>query len=220
MKSKDEQIKRAVVEMLYWDSRVDASDIHVDVNEGEVTLTGTVPSYGIKEASLFAAWKVPGVRKVNNNSFVRFPTTAKTLTDSQIEESIRKQLEWNDSTSRENIQVVVKKGKVSLEGHVDAYWKIFRALKLASDVIGVVDIDNKLTVVPTENIEDQVIATDIINAIDRSNLLKTEDIDVKVKNGIVTLSGNLPTRSLCESALEFAYNTFGVKEVKDRLHVE
>ena len=220
MKSKDEQIKKAVVEMLYWDNRVDASDIHVEVNDGVVTFTGTVPSYGTKETSLFVAWKVPGVRKVNNNSFVKFPTTTKILTDSQIEESIRKQLEWNDSTSRENIQVTVNKGEVSLEGHVDAYWKMFRAQKLASDVIGVVDIDNKLTVVPTENIEDQVIATNIINAIDRSNLLKTEDIDVKVKHGIVTLSGTLPTRSLGEAALEFAYNTIGVKEVKDRLHVE
>jgi osmotically-inducible protein OsmY len=220
MKSKDEQIKKAVVEMLYWDNRVDASDIQVEVDEGVVTLTGTVPSYGTKEASLFVVWKVPGVRKVNNNTFVRFPTTIKILTDSQIEESIRKQLEWNDSTNGENIQVAVHKGEVSLKGYVDAYWKIFRAQKLASDVIGVVDIDNKLTVVPTENIEDQVIATDIINAIDRSNLLKTDDIDVKVKNGTVTLSGILPTRSLCEAALEFAYNTFGVKEVKDRLHVE
>ena len=220
MKSKDEQIKKVVVDMLYWDNRVDASDIQVEVNDGVVTLTGTVPSYGTKEASLFAAWKVPGVKQVNNDSFVKFPTTAKILSDSQIEESIRKQLEWNDSTSRENIQVTVNKGEVFLEGHVDAYWKMFRAQKLASDVIGVVDIDNKLTVVPTENIEDQVIATDIINAIDRSKLLNTDDIDVKVKDGVVTLSGNLPTRGLCEVALEFAYNTFGVKEVKDRLHVE
>ncbi|MCJ7818069.1 MAG: BON domain-containing protein [Candidatus Thorarchaeota archaeon] len=220
MKSKDEQIKKAVVEMLYWDSRIDASEIHVEVTDGTVTLTGVVPSYGVKEASLFAAWKVPGVKQIKNSSFVKFPTTAKILSDSQIEESIKKQLKWNDSTSRENIKVTVNKGEVSLEGYVDAYWKMFRAQKLASDMIGVVDIDNKLAVVPTEDIEDQVIATHIINAIDRSNLVKTEDVDVKVKHGIVTLSGTLPTRLLCEAALEFAYNTIGVKEVKDRLHVE
>ena len=220
MKAKDEQIKKAVVDTLYWDSRVDASGIQVEVDDGTVTLGGSVPSYGVKEASLFATWKVPGVKRVNNYSSVKFPSTAKILTDSQIEESIKKQLEWNDSTSRENIQVKVKKGEVFLEGYVDAYWKMFRAERLASDVIGVVDIDNKLTVVPTEDITDQVIATDIINAIDRSYLLNVDDVDVKVKDGVVTLSGNLTTRALCESALEFAYNTYGVKGVKDRLHLK
>jgi osmotically-inducible protein OsmY len=220
MKSKDEQIKKAVVDTLYWDNRVDASGIQVKVNDGIVTLGGTVPSYGVKEAALFATWKIPGVKQVNNSSSVKFPSSTKMLTDSQIEENIKKQLEWNDSTSKENIHVKVKKGEVILEGQVDAYWKIFRAQKLASDVIGVVDIDNKLTVVPTESVTDQVIATDIINAIDRSYLLNVDDVDVKVKNGVVTLSGNLPSRALCESALEFAYHTYGVKEVKDRLHLK
>ncbi|MFX1559036.1 MAG: BON domain-containing protein [Promethearchaeota archaeon] len=219
MKSKDEQIKKSVVDMLYLNSRVDASDIHVEVTDGVVTMRGTVPSYGIKEAALFAAWKVPGVKKVNNDSFVRFPSTAKILTDSQIEDSIKKQIEWNGSTSRENIHVKVKKGKVTLQGHVDAYWKTFRAQQLASDVIGVTDIENKLTVVPTETVTDQVIATDIINAIDKSYLVSADDVDVKVKDGIVTLSGKLDTRAACDAALECAYNTFGVTDVKDRLNI-
>jgi len=220
MKTKDEQIKKSVVDTLYWDSRVDSSDIHVEVTDGIVTLRGTVPSYGVKEAALFDAWKVPGVKKVNNDSFVRFPSTAKTLTDSQIEESINKQLKWNDSTSDENIHVKVKKGEVILEGHVDAYWKIFRAQQIASSVLGVIDIDNKLTVVPTEAITDQVIATDIMNAIDRSYAVNAEDVNVEVNDGIVTLSGKLPNRGAYETALECAYNTFGVKDIKDRLNLQ
>jgi osmotically-inducible protein OsmY len=220
MKTKDEQIKKTVVDMLYWDSRVDASDIHVEVTEGEVTLRGTVPSYAVKEAALFDTWKVPGVKKVNNNSFVKFPSTAKTLTDSEIEKSIKKQLEWNDSTSNENIHVTVKKGVVTLEGHVDAYWKTFRAQQIISDVIGVVDIDNKLAVVPTETITDQVIATDIVNAMDRSYAVNTDDVNVEVEDGIVTLSGTMLTRASYDAALECAFNTFGVKDVKDRLHLK
>jgi osmotically-inducible protein OsmY len=220
MKSKDEQIKKAVVDILYWDSRVDASDIDVEVKEGIVTLRGTVPSYAIKEAALFDVWKIPGVKKVNNNSFVRFPTSAKTLSDSEIEMNIAKLLGWNDSTRDENIHVKVKKGEVTLEGHVDAYWKLFRAQQLASDVVGVVDIENKLAVVPTEAVTDQIIATDIMNAIDRNYIVNTDDVDVKTKDGIVTLSGKLPTRAACEAALECAYNTNGVKGVKDRLHIK
>ncbi|MFW9812358.1 MAG: BON domain-containing protein [Candidatus Thorarchaeota archaeon] len=220
MKTKDEQIKKAVVDMLYWDNRVDASDIHVEVKDGVVALTGSVPSYGVKEAALFAAWKVPGVKKVDNNSFVKFPATAKLLTDSQIKDSIEKQLTWNDSTRNENIQVRVKKGEVKLEGHVDAYWKTFRAQQLASDVTGVIDIENKLTVVPTATVTDQVIATEVINAIDRSYAVNVDDVEVKVKDGIVTISGELPHRSAYEAALECAYNTFGVKNVEDRLNLK
>lgn len=220
MKSKDEQIKKAVVDMLYWDNRVDASDIDVEVTEGTVTLRGTVPSYAIKEAALFDTWKVPGVKKVNNNSFVKFPSTAKTLTDLQIETSIKKQLEWNDSTSKENIHVKVKKGEVTLEGHVDAYWKTFRAQQIASDVIGVIDIENRLTVVPTETVADQVIATSIIDAIERNYIVNADNVDVKVKDGIVTLSGKLETRASCDAALECAYNTLGVIDVKDRLNLK
>lgn len=220
MKSKDEQIKKAVVDMLYWDSRIDASDIDVEVTDGEVTLRGTVPSYAVKEAALFDTWKIPGVKKVNNNSFVRFPSTVKTLSDPDIETSIAKQLEWNDSTRNENIHVKVKKGEVMLEGHVDAYWKVFRAQQITSGVMGVVDIENKLTVVPTETVADQVIATSIMNAIDRSYAVNVDDVDVKVKDGIVTLSGKLSTRAACETALECAYNTHGVRDVKDRLHIK
>jgi osmotically-inducible protein OsmY len=220
MKSKDEQIKKAVVDMLYWDNRVDASDIHVEVKDGIVALTGSVPSYGVKEAALFAAWKVPGVKKVDNNSFVKFPATAKLLSDSQIKESIEKQLTWNDSTSNENIQVRVKKGEVTLEGHVDAYWKTFRAQQLASDVTGVIDIENKLTVVPTAAVTDQVIATEVINAIDRSYAVNMDDVEVKVNDGIVTISGELPNRAAYEAALECTYNTFGVKNVEDRLNLK
>ena len=80
MKTKDEQIKKAVVDMLYWDNRVDASNIDVEVTDGAVTLRGTVPSYTIKEAALFDAWKVIGVKKVDNNCYVKFPSTAKPLT--------------------------------------------------------------------------------------------------------------------------------------------
>jgi osmotically-inducible protein OsmY len=220
MKTKDEQIKKLVVDTLYWDSRVDVSDVDVEVKDGIVTLRGTVPSYAIKQAALFDVWKVPGVRKVDNNSFVRFPSTAKTLTDAEIEASIMKQLDWNSSTSNENIQVQVKKGEVKLEGHVDAYWKILRAQQIASDIIGVIEIENKLTVVPTEAVTDQVVATDIVNAIDRSQDVNAKEVDVRVKDGIVTLSGTLLSHSAREAALECAYNTYGVKDVRNRLNLK
>jgi len=46
----DEKIKKQVVDQLYWDARVDASDVKVEVSDRNVILTGTVPSYGVRQA--------------------------------------------------------------------------------------------------------------------------------------------------------------------------
>lgn len=40
----DEEIKRDLVDELYWDYRVDASNVKAEVSDGKVRLTGTVPS--------------------------------------------------------------------------------------------------------------------------------------------------------------------------------
>ncbi|TFF85228.1 BON domain-containing protein, partial [Candidatus Heimdallarchaeota archaeon] len=39
----DEEIKKKLTDQLYWDTRVDASDIDIDVNGSSVTLSGKVP---------------------------------------------------------------------------------------------------------------------------------------------------------------------------------
>lgn len=45
MQKIDVKLKKDVVDSLYWDSRVDASRIKVDVADGKVTLTGTLSDH-------------------------------------------------------------------------------------------------------------------------------------------------------------------------------
>lgn len=47
----DEKIKKNVTDQLYWDHRVDASDVQIEVDEGVVTLSGNVPSFTAKDAA-------------------------------------------------------------------------------------------------------------------------------------------------------------------------
>lgn len=64
---KDEDLERRVSRLLYKDGRVDASDIEVQVKDGEVTLSGTVQSRELKnylEDRIES--EVDGVREVNN----------------------------------------------------------------------------------------------------------------------------------------------------------
>jgi hypothetical protein len=62
----DDRVRDEVCERLTDDSSVDASDISVDVNDGDVTLTGTVASRQQKRSAADCIDRVPGVRDVFN----------------------------------------------------------------------------------------------------------------------------------------------------------
>jgi len=67
MQRPDEDIKRDVETALFYDTWVNSYQVHVDVKDGVVTLTGTVDSSFEKRAAGDDAWEVPGVRDVRNN---------------------------------------------------------------------------------------------------------------------------------------------------------
>ncbi len=62
----DEQIKAVIEEVLTDDPWLDASGIQVSVQQGIVTLTGTVPSREAKRRAEALAERVGGVRDARN----------------------------------------------------------------------------------------------------------------------------------------------------------
>ncbi|MFO7783893.1 MAG: BON domain-containing protein [Thermodesulfobacteriota bacterium] len=62
----DERIKKDVVDELYWDDRVNASEVYVEVSNGTVTLRGEVPTYFSKTAAHDDALEILGVVSVRN----------------------------------------------------------------------------------------------------------------------------------------------------------
>jgi osmotically-inducible protein OsmY len=215
----DEQIKKDIVDELYWDYRVDASDVKVEVADGQVTLTGTVPTYTAQEAATTATWGIVGVQEVTNLLTVRFPDTFDIPTDTQIKGDVERRLTWNPEVYSVDVDVSVLGGVVTLEGTVDAYWKRWRAEDLASQVRGVVDIENHLTVVPSGSFVDKDIATDIEAALERNLYVDAEDITVEVEEGRVTLSGTVPTYYGRARAYEAALYTPGVVAVDNNVAV-
>jgi len=63
----DDRIKEQVSDRLMDDDDIDATEIIVEVKNGEVTLTGTVNSRQEKRAAEDAAEQTPGVREVQNH---------------------------------------------------------------------------------------------------------------------------------------------------------
>ena len=76
MTHNDDRIKNDVAAQLNRNTRVDSSAVKVEVTDGVVSLSGTLPSLSLGMAAVEIAEKVAGVRSVINNLEVRVPKPA------------------------------------------------------------------------------------------------------------------------------------------------
>ncbi|HEX8948255.1 MAG TPA: BON domain-containing protein [Dissulfurispiraceae bacterium] len=215
----DDDIKRDVTEQLYWDGRVDASNIRVEVSGGTVRLDGAVPSYSARQAAYVSALSVPGVASVENNLIVRYPEGAAKPADNDIKSSIENIFKWSADVDPKDVAVSVSAGAVTLRGAVGSYWQKIRAEELAANVGGVLGVTDELAVVPTEEVSDSSIGDYIMAALDRIAEIDPNTLDVKVENGVVTLSGRVPDWGMYHTVRDIARYTPGVVNVIDYLIV-
>ncbi len=213
----DKFITQDILDALSWDSRVDASRVTVTVDRGVATLTGTVPSYSARAAVTEDAWAIAGVREIRNE--LKLDLREEVPSDNEIKSSIERLFTSDSDLYPFDLNVSVEEGWVTLEGTVDAFWKKVRAEDLALGMRGVINLTNKIAVVPTEATADEILAEIIIHALDRNIYVNVDDIDVTVENGTVTLNGAVPTWTAKRAAHDVARFTLGVKEVKDRITV-
>lgn len=212
----DEQIKQKIEEELFWDSRIDDSKINVEVEDGIVKLKGEVSSCSQMFSAENSVWHIPGVGGVNNELNV---VLTETPIDDQILDAVKNILTWSPYIDSSKIKISVDGGLVTLEGSVDTYWKKMRAENIVFDIKGVNQVSNKLSIVPTKDFVDEQIANSIVSAIDRNLNIDAEIVDIKVENGIVTLSGNVPTYAAYKAAYNAAAYTSGVIDIIDNLTI-
>jgi len=215
--STDEVIKSKVVDQLRFDAKVDASDIKVEVDNNKVTLEGSVSSFSGKTSAEDDAYLISGVFDVENNLEVEFEVPPAIPTDDEIETRINNTLLWNTEINSQNINVEVENQWVTLTGDVDSYWKKYLAENKTLNVRGVVGVTNEIVVVPTEKGTDEAIAEDIIKAIERNVNVLADNVTVKVEDGKVTLTGEVPSWSAKNSAFIAASSAWGVKEVENKI---
>jgi osmotically-inducible protein OsmY len=215
-----EEIKKDIVDQLYWDSRIDASNVKVEVSDNKVTLTGRVHSYTAKLAAETDALTIPQVDSVKNNLEIQHPIGVKLPTDVEIQGNIVNNLIWNTNIDSANINVSVDRGVVTLEGSVTSYWQKILSEKLTYDITGVLSSVNKLSVVPTENIIDESIAKAITTSLDRNPNIDVDSVNVKVEEGVITLSGSVPNWAAYYDTLSSARHTVGVINVINNLVIE
>jgi osmotically-inducible protein OsmY len=214
----DAQIQTDVLNELRWDHTVDATEVGVQVNGGIVTFTGTVNAYPKKFAARDAAHRVWGVLDVVDDMKVRLPTTSE-RTDEAIAKALRHALEWDVLVPDNRIRTTVSHGVVTLEGQVDTWTQRQDAEFCAQRLTGVKGVVNRIAVVGPE-IDAAEIKHAIEEALERQTEREAKRIGVSVRNGVVTLSGNLRSWGEKNAIERVAAYSQGVRRVDDRTTVD
>lgn len=219
MTQPDEQIKINVVNHLNWNNRVNDTNIKVDVFEGKVVLSGNVSHYAEKKVAALAAGDVIGVSEVINKIKVILPNVYNMPFDEDIKFNAERVLRFNSVIDMAHIQIFVERGFLKLKGYVDAYWKKDEVERLVIGLAGVIEIENLISVVPTQSLVDAVIAKHIQDAFDRVLSINVNKLTVQVANGIVTLNGKLASSIQRSFAHNIASATLGVVGIKNQIIV-
>ncbi|HEX3019825.1 MAG TPA: BON domain-containing protein [Chitinispirillaceae bacterium] len=212
-----EEIKKNIVDQLFWDARVDASTISIDFVDGTVCLNGTAATFLARQAAEEDVWAIAGITSVQNNIAVKKPYAYKLPSDSEIKNMLTSILQWDPDIDSGDILINVENGNIILDGSVPAFWQKVRVEELATEIDGVIHLHNRLTVVPSAHYVDELIARDVVAAIDRSADTNINNINVQVNDGRVILSGSVSNFRVKKSAEDCARYTDGVIDVINNL---
>lgn len=212
----DQEIKTAVERAFLSDPRIESFDLQATVEDGVVTIKGTVNNLKAKKAAAAVAQNTQGVWRVENNLKVRVDEMPE---DETIAERVRNQFQQDPWIERYDLSVNVINGSVYLYGTVDTHFERQQAADLASKVKGVINVVNNLEVEQTYAFKtDWEIKEDVIDQFYWSPVLVNENIDVEVEDGVVTLTGEVDTWNEFNAATTNALEA-GAKRVRNQLQI-
>lgn len=143
-------------------------------------------------------------------------------TDSQIQQDVQAELQWQPFLEASEIGVAVKNGVVTLSGTVDTYAKKLAAEKAAKSIDGVKAVAEDIVVrlFPNAEKNDTDLATAVMNALKWHSVVTDEKIKIKVEDGWVTLEGTAEWGFQKEAAERAIENLKGVKGIINNIKIE
>jgi len=215
MKS-DIELKREVEDELRWEPRVDAAAIGVAVEDGVVTLSGSVDSWAEKWAAEHAVKRVAGVAAVAEEIEVRLPVHSR-RTDADVARAAANALAWNTFVPPDSVKVTVENGWVTLEGVVASAHERSAATEAVRRLIGVRGVSNLVALkrgVTAANVKEG-----IRRAFERNASLDANGVTVDVDDGRATLHGTVRSWAEREAAEGAAWSAPGIANVDNRIFV-
>ena len=209
----DSDIRRDVEDELRWDPQIDPIDIAVGVNNGVVTLAGFVRSYSERRLAETAAKRVAGVLAVANDLEVRLPDMDQ-RPDPDIARDAVARIKEELPYAWENIRVVVKNARLTLEGEVEWNYQRERAEAAVHGVRGVEGITNSIEVKPRAAPED--IRRKIEEALRRAAGIEASRITIESNGSEAILKGTVRSWAERQEAERAAWSA-GVAKVDNRI---
>lgn len=208
--------------------------VSVAVHRGVATLTGTMPSVEQKRLVLEAAMKVRNVREVVDQLTVSPPARG----DAEITEAIRQALSADPTLGTDGLEISVQSGAVLLRGVAGDWQQRDLTAWIAGKVAGVRSVENTIRL-PENTRPDEDLAREIgdefVVELGGTRLVHTSTAAdgqpaadgaaymdppaVSVRDGVATLSGQVPSLSVREVAERMAASTVGIKAVVNQLEV-
>jgi osmotically-inducible protein OsmY len=213
----DHEILLAVESALQYDPRVDASQVHVHVESGVVTLGGTVDSLRSKRAAEQDARNTLGVWDVKNAILVH---SDHRRSAAAVEQSLGAALARDRYLSEYDLTVAVEEGRATLRGRVRSKFDKRRAESVASGIRGVSEVQNDLMVraaVPEPG-SDLNLKYRIENRLYWSPLIDDSEVSVTVSGGRVTLTGIVDSPNALEIAALIARQA-GAQQVNSQITI-
>jgi hyperosmotically inducible protein len=229
---------------LWTTAGVKSTAVHVDTNDGVVTLYGKVLSEGQKRLADQAARDVPGVRNVVNLLQVVAEKDEKRVehSDKDLKAAIEKQLKADPALKDSSVVVKsVDKGTVLLAGDARTFSDKLRAITVTDRVPGVWKVSSEIASPDEFGAEERLAlaqekeraakgatrssASDMrISAAVKFQLftaadLPSTEINVDTYDGVVTLFGIVPTEGVKAAASKLSRGVSGVKSVQNQLEV-
>ena len=218
----DNQIQTAVTQKMAAKSQF--SGVKASVEDGIVTLTGTVDLYQRKLGAAKLARKTANAQGVRNLITVAGPA----VSDAQLEQKLAKKLTFvrvGFDNTFDYFALGVKDGVVTVEGQDRTGIGRDEALADIANMPGVKDVVNKVSVAPTSTFDDRI-RLSALRAIYGDSVLRryatdpARPIRIIVSNGHVTLYGEVDSAMDKQLAGMKAGQVPGAFSVENKLQVE
>ncbi len=142
-KTSDSEIKSRIEYTLLLDPLIESDTIDIDVSNRQVSLRGSVDAFWKKRKAKVISTNTRGVIRVANRLDI---VPSREYPDEEIAHEIEKAIDRRPVVSKEEVEVKVSNGEVTLEGTVPN-WFTYSQIKISSEnTLGVKNIVDKMKI--------------------------------------------------------------------------